>query len=141
MTARRSINAHGGRTGLIACTRAACYRANVCRKGLMCPGCGGFLQSAFELFLPNARLMASSAVIPMRVWPGLSRPGLSLLRAAISKDGRQQKKTIVIDVAERLEPMLGLPILGINPVTFWYALRENGFEGPLQGGGQLLHEF
>lgn len=45
------------------------------------------------------------------------------------------------DVAERLEPMLGLPILGINPVTFWYALRENGFDGPLHGGGRLLREF
>ncbi len=45
------------------------------------------------------------------------------------------------DVAERLEPMLGLPILAINPVTFWYALRENGFDGPLQGGGRLLREF
>ncbi len=47
----------------------------------------------------------------------------------------------LIDVAERLEPMLGLPILGINPVTFWHALRENGFDGPLLGGGRLLREF
>jgi maleate isomerase len=46
----------------------------------------------------------------------------------------------LIDVTERLEPMLGLPILGINPVTFWYALRENGFAASLQGGGRLLSE-
>jgi maleate isomerase len=43
-------------------------------------------------------------------------------------------------VAERLEPVIGIPILGINPVTFWYALRENGFSGPLAGGGRLLRE-
>lgn len=47
----------------------------------------------------------------------------------------------LVDVAERLEPALGVPILGINPVTFWYALRENGFDGPLQGGGRLLREY
>ena len=47
----------------------------------------------------------------------------------------------LIDVMEKLEPVIGIPILGINVVTFWYALRENGFEGPLAGGGRLLHEF
>jgi len=47
----------------------------------------------------------------------------------------------LIDVTEKLEPMIGIPILGINVVTFWYALRENGFEGALTGGGRLLREF
>jgi maleate isomerase len=47
----------------------------------------------------------------------------------------------LIDVTERLEPVIGIPILGINAVTFWYALRENGFEGPFAGGGRLLREF
>lgn len=47
----------------------------------------------------------------------------------------------LIDVTEKLESVLGIPILGINTVTFWYALRENGFEGALVGGGRLLQEF
>ncbi len=47
----------------------------------------------------------------------------------------------LIDVTEKLEPVTGIPILGINAVTFWYALRENGFEGALAGAGRLLHEF
>jgi len=47
----------------------------------------------------------------------------------------------LIDVSERLEPTIGIPILGINAVTFWYALRENGFVGPLAGAGRLLREF
>lgn len=47
----------------------------------------------------------------------------------------------LIDVAEKLEPVIGIPILGINAVTFWYALRENGFEGTLVGAGRLLREF
>jgi maleate isomerase len=46
-----------------------------------------------------------------------------------------------IAVTERLEPVIGIPILGINTVTFWYALRENGFHSPLAGGGRLLQEF
>ncbi|HEV2860933.1 MAG TPA: hypothetical protein VGX48_08010 [Pyrinomonadaceae bacterium] len=47
----------------------------------------------------------------------------------------------LVDVTERLEPVVGIPILGINAVTFWYALRENGFDGALAGGGRLLREF
>jgi maleate isomerase len=47
----------------------------------------------------------------------------------------------LLDVTEKLEPVLKIPILGINAVTFWYALRENGFEGALAGGGRLLREF
>ena len=44
-------------------------------------------------------------------------------------------------VAERLEPLIGIPILGVNAVLFWFALRENGFDGALVGGGRLLREF
>ena len=47
----------------------------------------------------------------------------------------------LIDVAERLEPMIGIPILGINAVTFWYALRENGFDQRLHRAGRLFREF
>jgi maleate isomerase len=47
----------------------------------------------------------------------------------------------LLDVTEKLEPVIGIPILGINAVTFWYALRENGFEGALMGAGRLFHEF
>ena len=47
----------------------------------------------------------------------------------------------LIGVSEKLEPVLGIPILGINAVTFWYALRENGFFGSLAGAGRLLREF
>ena len=44
-------------------------------------------------------------------------------------------------VLERLEPVVGIPIIGVNAAIFWYALRENGFQGPLKGGGRLLREF
>jgi maleate isomerase len=47
----------------------------------------------------------------------------------------------LIDVSEKFEPVVGIPILGINAVTFWYVLRENGFEGALAGAGRLLREF
>ncbi len=47
----------------------------------------------------------------------------------------------LIDVTEKLEPVIGIPILGINAVTFWFALRENGFESALVGAGRLLQEF
>lgn len=47
----------------------------------------------------------------------------------------------LLDVTEKLEPVIGIPILGINAVTFWHALRENGVVSPLVGGGRLLREF
>ena len=47
----------------------------------------------------------------------------------------------MIDITEKLEPKIGIPILGINAVTFWYALRENGFNNPLVKSGRLLREF
>jgi maleate isomerase len=47
----------------------------------------------------------------------------------------------MIDVTRKLEPMIDIPILGINQVVLWYALRESGFSGPLCGGGRLLQEF
>jgi maleate isomerase len=47
----------------------------------------------------------------------------------------------LIEVTEKLEPVIGIPVLGINTVLFWYALRETGFEGALEGAGRLLHEF
>ncbi len=47
----------------------------------------------------------------------------------------------MITVAEKLEPIIGVPVLGINAVCFWHALRRSGFDQPLLGGGRLLREF
>jgi maleate isomerase len=47
----------------------------------------------------------------------------------------------LINTCEKLESVIGIPILGINAVTFWYALRENGFTAPLLSAGKLLKEF
>ena len=44
----------------------------------------------------------------------------------------------MINMTEKLEKKIGIPILGINAVTFWYALRENGFDKPLIKSGRLL---
>jgi maleate isomerase len=47
----------------------------------------------------------------------------------------------LIQVSEKLEPILGIPIIGINAAVFWYALREAGIDAPLRGAGRLLSEF
>lgn len=47
----------------------------------------------------------------------------------------------LIEVTEQLEPVIGIPILGVNAVLFWYALRENGFSDPVIGAGRLLRDF
>ena len=47
----------------------------------------------------------------------------------------------MIQVSEKLEPVVGIPILGINAVTFWYALRETGISSPVFGAGRLLRAY
>ena len=47
----------------------------------------------------------------------------------------------MMNVAEKLEPVIGIPILGINAVLFWYALRENGFNNALHGAGRVMRDF
>ena len=44
-------------------------------------------------------------------------------------------------VAEKLEPRIGIPILGINATLLWYALRESGIQTPVHHAGRLLREF
>lgn len=46
----------------------------------------------------------------------------------------------LLDVTEKLEPVLGIPLLGVSAVLFWHALRESGFTTPLAGAGRLLKE-
>ena len=43
-------------------------------------------------------------------------------------------------VAERLEPKIGIPILGINATLLWHALRETGITERAEHAGRLLRE-
>jgi len=47
----------------------------------------------------------------------------------------------MVQLADRLEGELGLPIIPINAATLWFALRENGFRQPLYGCSRLCREF
>ena len=46
----------------------------------------------------------------------------------------------LIEVMQRVEPVLEIPILAINPVLLWYALRETQISGQVNGAGALLRE-
>ncbi len=43
-------------------------------------------------------------------------------------------------LAAKLETELGKPVLAINAITWWHALRSNGIEDRLDGFGSLLAE-
>ena len=43
-------------------------------------------------------------------------------------------------LAPGLEKILGKPVLAINTATYWYALRDNGIDDPVDGFGSLLAE-
>lgn len=47
----------------------------------------------------------------------------------------------MLRVAAEAERWLGKPILAINAVTMWHALRTNGIQDKLIGCGRLLEEF
>jgi maleate isomerase len=44
-------------------------------------------------------------------------------------------------VSARLEPRIGIPIIGINGALLWHALRENGIGASIHGGSLLLRDF
>ncbi|KXI30437.1 maleate cis-trans isomerase family protein [Paraglaciecola hydrolytica] len=45
-----------------------------------------------------------------------------------------------VELAAQLEKELGKPVLAINALTFWHALRSNGIQDRIQGFGSLLAE-
>ena len=45
-----------------------------------------------------------------------------------------------VELAAQLERELGKPVLAINAITFWHALRNNGIPDRLDGFGSLLAE-
>ena len=47
----------------------------------------------------------------------------------------------MLAVTEKLEPSLGIPILGINATLLWYALRESGIQAHAEHAGRLFREF
>jgi len=46
----------------------------------------------------------------------------------------------MVRLADEAERWLGKPVLAINAVTLWHALRSNGIEDQLRGFGSLLRE-
>jgi maleate isomerase len=43
-------------------------------------------------------------------------------------------------LADALEKELGKPVLAINTITWWHALRSNGISDRMDGFGSLLRE-
>jgi len=47
----------------------------------------------------------------------------------------------LIEVADRLERELDIPIIAINAATLWFGLRQNGINEPIPDSTRLLREF
>ncbi len=47
----------------------------------------------------------------------------------------------MVNLADEAERWLGKPVLAINAVIWWMALRENGIEDKLYGFGSLLRDY
>ena len=46
----------------------------------------------------------------------------------------------LVHLADELEQECGVPVLGVNAVLLWFALRENGINGKIDGVGRLFRE-
>ena len=44
------------------------------------------------------------------------------------------------DLCVRLEPVVGKPVIAINPTTYWHALRTHKITNKIPGKGRLLNE-
>ena len=45
-----------------------------------------------------------------------------------------------MDICARAEPWLGKPVLAINAVTYWDALRRCGIHDRIHGHGSILEQ-
>ena len=105
--------------------------------------------SSTEILRDDFRSKAAPAGIPTALQSGTPDRAKETAALELLATGENQLDAIVqcgtnmrlLEVIEKLEPVVGIPILGVNTVLFWYAVRENGFNSPLTGGGRLLREF
>jgi maleate isomerase len=47
----------------------------------------------------------------------------------------------MLRLADEAERWLGKPVLAINAVTLWHALRSNGFTDRIEGAGRIMRDF
>jgi maleate isomerase len=79
---------------------------------------------------------------------GIGRTPLATLRAAIAEVNLPETRAVVqfganlpmMRLAAQAEAWLGKPVLCINAVTYWHALRSHGIRDQLAGCGRLLEE-
>lgn len=142
------------RTGLGVATwakaaDAAFKRLGVRRIGLLCPfdprglaNAIGFFENLGYEVVTAAGLGCASGTdvghVPDAYKEKVIRERLARGVDAIAVSGTNFAS---MALAERLEPELGIPIVGINPALLWFALRENGIDAPLAGASRLLREF
>ncbi|WP_203075250.1 maleate cis-trans isomerase family protein [Falsiroseomonas ponticola] len=79
---------------------------------------------------------------------GIGLTPLATLRDAINEVNRPEVRAIIqfganlpmMHLAAQAEAWLGKPVLAINAVTYWHALRSHGITDRIAGCGRLLEE-
>jgi maleate isomerase len=100
-----------------------------------------FREAGFELVRLKGLACASPAMIPQVT-------GAELRAAFKALDGEDIDALVQVgtgliakDVAAEAERWLGKPVLAINVVSYWEALRRLGCQDRLYGQGRILEEF
>lgn len=100
-----------------------------------------FRDSGFELVRLKGLACASPALIPQVTAETMRDAFRELDGEDVEALVQVGTGMIAMDVAAELERSLGKPVLAINTVTYWDALRRLGIEDRVPGHGRILEEF
>lgn len=100
-----------------------------------------FRDSGFELVRLKGLACASPALIPQVAAETMRNAFRELDGEDVEALVQVGTGMIAMDVAAGLEQSLGKPVLAINTVTYWDALRRLGIEDRVPGHGRILEEF
>ena len=149
---KERMQAHSGGLGM-ANGAEACQRAldllKVKRIGVLTPYWAATSDHVIQFFTEAGFEVVSHKDLECPSPVAIGQVPEDQARSALLEINSDQVEAIVqcgtdlnmVNLADEAERWLGKPVLAINAVIWWMALRENGIEDKLYGFGSLLRDF
>ncbi|MFQ6030531.1 MAG: arylmalonate decarboxylase, partial [Dehalococcoidia bacterium] len=149
---KAQMQEYGGELGL-ANGAEACERAlnllKVKRIGVLTPYWSNTSDHVIRFFTEAGFEVVSHKDLQCPTPVSIAHVGLDECRSALLEIDSDQVEAIVqcgtdlnmVRLADEAERWLGKPVLAINAVIWWMALRDNDIRDQLQGFGSLLRDF
>jgi maleate isomerase len=149
---KAQMREYGGELGLAngaeACERAL-NQLKVKRIGVLTPYWSGTSNHVIRFFNEAGFEVVSNKDLECPTPVSIAHVDVDRCRSALLEVDSDQVEAIVqcgtdlnmVRLADEAERWLGKPVLAINAVIWWMALRDNDIRDQLQGFGSLLREF